>query len=851
MGQPIIDRRISFNGGEISPWIDPRVDLEKYRSGCTEQRNFIPKVYGGSFRRPGTLYEWTAKFPDKKSRVEEFEFSVTTTLILEFGDNYVRFGTTGEGAALIEDPDDAGEPLELVTPWSDEILFELQFAQLNDLVIITHGTTRPHLLIRLANNSWTLTPIEDEWPASLDDNVTEITLEVTGGDPPASYPAWVFASVHSIGDRVSYNGVNYRCIYPITKGEPRVYPPGTYANSSSYWTPLDMSFTFGIGQSVDIESSEPLFAAGHVGSTWVIKHRRDDPSVNILLSAAIGDTSDPLFVLGEWAANVQVDVGGTWEVKAAIERSYDKVTWETILTISSTGSTSGVKSGTELSPCYLRIKILDKTGSPPASASFIIEASDSYHYGLLYITAFTDTENVEARVVFPPVSGPTKYWNEAAWSDVRGFPRAVTFHENRLFFGGSSGSPQTVWGSVIDDYYNYRVSAEDDGGLSFRLASDASNGIQWIVGQESLIIGTTGSEWTVGTRETQSALTPSTIAAKRSTTYGSTLIQAVVVSDAVLFVQRSARKVREFVYTFEEDGYTAQDLTLLSEQITDSTIIQIAVQKNPETIMWCICGNGDLVGVVYERGQNVAGWFRFDTGVIKNDAGVELSRDYFESVAVVSGSGEEDEIWVSVRRTVDGETIRYIERFQPNLIRKLKDGDQTTLCYVDCAKIVTGDGITEITGADHLEGRSVSILSNGSPEPNATVTDGGFPLEFEADTVVYGLPFESILTPTPLETTDPGTVTPYSKKKVADMILGVWQTTGFKATASGGRIWSPVEFRQPNDFMDSPVPLFSGQFETLTLDSDSTRTALVSVKQDQPLPLNVLSIYIKYEVNAT
>lgn len=845
MGQPLIDRRVSFNGGEISPWIDPRIDLEKYRSSCDELRNFVPRVYGGAFRRPGTLYEWTAKFPDRKARIEEFEFSVTTTLILELGDNYIRFGTTGENAALIEDPENPGDALELVTPWGHEILFELQFAQINDLIIITHGSTRPQLLVRSANNVWSLSPIEDEWPATLDDNITEITLEVTGGDPPASYPAWVFLTEYNIGDRVSYKGVNYRCIYPVEDTEAAFRPPGTYTNSRSFWTPLDMSFTFGIGQTVDIESSEPLFAAGHVGSTWVIKHRRDDPSVNLLLSESVGDESDPLFVLGEWAANVQVDVGGTWEIKAAIERSYDKVTWETILPISSTGSTSGVKTGNELSPCYLRLKMLAKAGSPPASASFIIEASDSYHYGLLYITGFTDTENVVARVVFPPVSGATKYWNEAAWSGVRGYPRAVTFHENRLMFGGSTGSPQTVWGSVIDDYYNYRVSAEDDAGLSFRLTSDASNAIQWIVGQESLIIGTTGSEWTVGTRETQSALTPSTIAAKRSTTYGSTLIQAAVVSDAVLFVQRSARKVREFVYTFEEDGYTAQDLTLLSEQITDSTIIQIAIQKNPETIMWCVCGNGDLVGVVYERGQNVAGWFRFDTGVSGD------TRDYFESVAVVSGSGEEDEIWVSVRRQIDGEDIRYVERFQPNLIRKLKDGDQANLCYVDCAKIVTGSGMTEITGAEHLEGREVSILSNGSPEPNAAVSGGGVPLEFASDTVVYGIPFESVLTPTALETGDPGSVTPYSKKKISDVILQVWKTTGFEATASAGRKWSPVEFRQPNDFMDAPVPLFSGTFENLCLDSDSTRTALVSVRQSQPLPLNVLSMYVKYTVDGT
>lgn len=844
----IIDRRLSFNGGELSPWIaPPRVDLEKYRSGCSTLRNFRPNVYGGAFRRPGTLYIGAAKFPDKKSRLKDFEFSVTTTLTLEFGEFYIRFWTTGETPTLVEDPNNPGTPYEVETPYPESSLFELQFSQINDLVFIAHGNHRQRILTRISNNDWSISSLKEEWPATLDDNITMITMAVTGGESPAVDPAWVWLTQYTVGQRVSYGGVNYRCIRNVRGSfEALHYPPGSYQNWKTFWTPVYASVTFGIGTTVGLQASAPFFDAGHVGSTFVIKHRRDDPTSKIVLNAVVGTTSTPIFVLGSWAVKIAVNTGGSWEVLAAVERSFDGVTYETIRTVTSTGVESDQVTGTELEPAFLRLKILTTTGTPPSDASLIIEPDDSNQYGLLYITAVTDSDTAVARVIFPPFSNDaTLTWNEPAWSDYRGFPRAVTIHENRIMWGGSRYRPQNVWGSVIDDYFNYRLGSEDDAGLAFRLASDAANGIQWMISQDSLIIGTTGSEWTIGARDNQSALTPASIAAKRSTTYGSELIQAILVSDAVLFVQRSGKKIREFVFTFQEDGYTAQDLTLLSEHITDSGIIQIAVQKNPETIVWCITGNGDLIGVVYERGQNVAGWFRYDTGVSGD------TRDYFESVSVVSGQGEEDEIWVAVRRTVDGDTVRYIERFQPDLMRKLKDNDQASLCYVDSAKIVTGTAMTSVSGLEHLEGRTVSVLSNGSPENDKVVVDGEITLAFEADTVVVGIPFESILIPTALETNDPATVTRYSKKKVADVILGLWKSSSFQVSGCNGEEWFPVDFRKPSDLMDAPVPLFTGTFEPVNVSSRSDREANIAFRCIQPLPMNMLSTYVKYDVNAT
>lgn len=767
----VIDRRVAFNGGEWSPFTDPRLDLEKYRNACRLLRNMRPTVYGGAFSRAGTVFQGEA---GSKVRLVEFEFNVTTTLVLEFGDNTLRFWTTGDTPGLVDDPDSPGDPYEVVTPWGEGDIFQLQFAQQNDVVVIVHPDHPPHILTRLAstNDDWSLEEIPIEWPALLDERFDGISLEAAA--------------------------------------------------------------TFGTG--VALEASSPLFEDGHVGSYWVIKHRRIDPSVDLALDATAGATTSALFVLGEWTATVEVSTGGTWDSKAVVQRSYDGNTWETLRVVVSNGSVSQTVTGIELEPCFLRLRKVVHTGTPPAAGNFTLQANDPDHYGIVQITSVTDPENATVDIHFPLAStDPTERWQEPAWSGVRGYPRTVSFHEQRLMFAGTRTRPQTIWGSVIDDYYNFRTGSDDDLGLNLTLASDASNAIQWLASQESLVIGTSGSEWVLGARDTTRSLTPSNAAVKRQTNYGSSYLQAKIVQDAVLFVQRNAKRMREFVYTFERDGYSAQDLTLLAEHITQGGVVQMAVQNNPETIVWMVTGEGKLLGLTYERGQNVAGWFAYET----------IGK--FESVAVVSGQGDEDEIWVSVQRVIDGETVRYIERFQPDRMAKLRDKDQPAIVCTDSSVIYEGPSTTTITGLDHLEATEVAVLAGGAPHPNRTVLGGQIELQFEAEKVIVGLPFEAIFSPTWLETNDPNSVTKAFKKRLHRAVIEFWRTLG--AEVSGDEaLWDTIEFRSPADNMDQAPPLFSGIKEQ-NIEASSGRQVAITIRQRQPLPLNILSITTRYEVS--
>lgn len=848
MAEPIIERRISFSGGETSPFTDPRVDLEKYRVSCIKLENYRPSIYGGAHRRAGTIFMGAAKFPDSKARLIPFEFSVTTTLILEFGHEYFRVWTTGESAAIVEVS--PGVPFEIETPWEADDLDGLQYAQLNDTVYFAHPDYPPYKLSRRANDNWELVPLTTEWPATLGNNTTKIKLQVTGGSPGTPGPTWTTATNYDPGDKVVYKSVNYVCVKEIRSNAPTnpwTKAPGTYTGWQDWWNVTNLTPNYGIGATFGLESDEDLFDAGHVDSIWIIKHRRADPSLDLALNSPLNDTSDPLFVLGDWTCTVSVNSGGTWQRKSAIERSYDLITWETIRSISSTGVSSGSVAGTEIDPCWLRMKIIQASGSPPSNASFTLEAADAFHYGILKVTNYIGPQEVDVLCLFPPGdSTETVYWEEGAWSDYRGFPRAVAFHENRLFFAGTRARAQSIWGSVIDDYANFRVSGDDDSGLSLTLASDAANAIQSIVSQRNLVVLTTGSEWAIGGRDSDKTITPATATAKRDTQFGSAAIQAFPLGESVIYVQRSEHKARSFAWSFEDDSYRSNDLTLLAEHITGTGIRQISVQKNPDPTFWCILDNGQLAGLLYDRRQNIAGWFRYTTGerVVEG----ETVYDSFESLAWVSGQ-EEDEGWTLVQRTVDGSEVRYIERFQPDKTRRLKEGQQNLVCDADCAVVKTMTAGTTVDGLDHLEGRDVVVLADGSPESPGAVDGGEVEIRFDSEDIVAGLQFTATLIPTYLETNDPATLSKVAKKRIVKVYPELWKSLGIEISGDGGTTWEKLEFRKPGDNMDQAVPLFTGLMKPANVRSSHARQAAVMVRSSQPVPNAIQSIHIEYELN--
>ena len=235
--------------------------------------------------------------------------------------------------------------------------------------------------------------------------------------------------------------------------------------------------------------------------------------------------------------------------------------------------------------------------------------------GKATITARTNTTVAVATitVAFTNTNAITA-WKLSAWGDTTGFPQTVTFFEQRLLFGGSTDYPQTIWASQSGDYENFDV---DDSSASdafiYTIAANKVNTIRWLAPARDLIVGTAGGEFKVG-RPTGEPLKPDNIQITQQTTYGGYTTQPVQIGNAILFVQRQKKKVREFVYRFEDDAYTAPDMTLLAEHITGDGIVDVDYAQEPESIYWAVREDGAVLGMTYQRQEDVIAWHKHIIG---------------------------------------------------------------------------------------------------------------------------------------------------------------------------------------------------------------------------------------------
>lgn len=597
-------------------------------------------------------------------------------------------------------------------------------------------------------------------------------------------------------------------------------------------TTLEASATTGSG--VDLVASVDLFEAGHVGSYFQLAHRRDDAFIKVAMGAASTVTSSSLRIVGTW----EIFTYGVWTGTIHIERQAADGTWEVLRSFDGNANRNVQTSGTQDSEGTFRLRwVGTATGSQNPYA--YLEAADSRILGLVKITAVTDAQNAVCDVVNDLNStDPVTTWSESAWSTKNGFPRAVALHEQRLVFGGCTTQPQTLWGSQIGDFLNFQRTSRDDGSFAYQIAAQEGNAIQWLATQgDGLIIGTQGDEWLMGSGTSEDPITPTNVRAKRQTRLGSEAVQAQLVNEVVIFVQRGGRKLREYVFAFETSGYISADLTLLAEHVTAGQIKQIAFSQHPDPTVWAIMGDGRLGCMSYDRGQNVVAW-------------AEMVTDgEFESVASIYGEGgDADEIWVVVKREIDGATCRTVERLARGWWDALYAGSQSALNYLDCSKAVSlSPASTIVTGLDHLEGETVGVSVDGAVHPDRKVIGGQITLQTAASEVVAGLRYTSTIQPTRTEIPMENGTAQGRKFRVAKALVNLWQSGGAEFQDGAGGRWSRLPLRDTADAMDAAVPLFTGETE-VQIEGQHRRALDITIRTSDPAPLNILALVPTFEV---
>jgi len=460
--------------------------------------------------------------------------------------------------------------------------------------------------------------------------------------------------------------------------------------------------------------------------------------------------------------------------------------------------------------------------------------------GHVKITGYTSSTSVTGTVQSVISSGSaTDDFAMGSFSDTTGHPRCVTFFEQRLVFAGTTNQPQTLFFSVSGDYENmddnYHGATTDSSAMIYTIASNQVNAIQAIKATRTLIVMTTGGEFTVTSGGTTAPITPTNLNIRKQSNYGSAGVDGISIGNSTLFLQRAKRKIRELAYNFDTDGYIAPDLTILSENITFSGVIQMDYQQEPFSIVWCVRIDGKLTGMTYNRLQDVVAWHEHDFG------GTDAK---CKSVAVIDVDTDEDQVWVIVERTINGATKKYVEYLTPYNF----NSDLEEIHFVDSGLTYSGASTSTLSGLDHLEGETVKIIINGATHPDKVVSAGSISLDIATTDAVVGLGYSSLLQTMRID--EGSGITDQTKtKRIYDVTVRFFETVGAKVGPNEDNL-DIIPFRDSSAAMTAPVPLFTGDKST-EFPSDYGTDGFVVVKQDQPLPMTILAIYARLELYDT
>lgn len=477
--------------------------------------------------------------------------------------------------------------------------------------------------------------------------------------------------------------------------------------------------------------------------------------------------------------------------------------------------------------------------------------SSSWSYAT--ITAFTNATTVTATVGSQATvaSASSKFRLGAFYTG--NYPQSVVFHEQRLIFGGTPAEPQTFWASKSGEYETFSpttlgtTTVTDSSGFSATIVSNRVNVIRWMVSGAVLSIGTTGGEWQVKAGTINEAITPTNFGITEQSAWGSKLIQAAKVGSAILFIDRSGRKVREYQYNFQVDSFIAKDLSLLSEHLLreGDYITDLAYQQAPDSVAWMVRADGVLVGMTYISEQDIVGFHRHVFG------GVFGSGDpVVESIAVIPNpEGTSDQLWLVIKRTINGTTKRYIEFLEDPFLPD-DPNDKDSMFFVDCGLTYSGSATTAISGLTHLAGQTVAVCGDASVRPDESVsTVGKITLDSSASLAQIGLPYVSTIHTLPPEGGNPFGSAQGKQKRVHQVDVRILDSLTLQYSANGEE-YDTLAFRATSDPMDSSPPLFTGD-KPLELDSDIESEGDYFIRQTNPYPLTVLALMPKMVVTET
>jgi len=580
------------------------------------------------------------------------------------------------------------------------------------------------------------------------------------------------------------------------------------------------------GAAVTVTASAATFEDDHIGALFKLTQAR----VLTGTSGTLGHASAPS-IIGQAIdvkGNCNFSTQGTWAGTIQVQRLEDGTNWETMKTFPRGATGRHISYSFTEESDNVQYRIYASVGTS-GTIEGELNLSESTQDSIFRITAVASSTSVTATAVVPaPLNTATKRWAEGAWSAVRGYPSAMTFFEERTVYAGTVGELTQTWLSETTQYEDFEEGTKDAD--SFSLTLPEPDALRWTESLEALVLGTSGGEWRIRSSANDVALTPTNWNVRQQTSHGGKDIQAIKVNEAVLFVDYVGRKVREMTFVDERGKYMAPDLTALAEDVTEGIIVGHAYQRNPDSILWCVLDDGTLLSMTYQREQNVVAWAEHTLG----GSGV------VESVAVIPGTTE-DVVYLTVRRVIDGNTVRYIEKMMP------RDwGTSQADCFFVDAGITDTSNTTTISGLDHLEGQRVAVWAGGAVMAREWVDGGEITIETAAATVQVGLPYTYELEPMRIDTLTPGGTTYGSTKIIHEIVVNFLETLNARYGDETEENTYDFDWRTTEVFGTAPA-LFTGDKIAEFWGGHTTDMRYV-ISGSDPTPCTVRAMIAKFDI---
>ena len=425
------------------------------------------------------------------------------------------------------------------------------------------------------------------------------------------------------------------------------------------------------------------------------------------------------------------------------------------------------------------------------------------------------------------------------------YPHRAAYHQQRRVFAHTREDTDAIWASRTGFHSNHDISSplQDDDAIEFKIAGNNHHAVRHLISLKSLVVLTAAGVWTVQGAD-GGPLTPSNLDAEQELYVGADdVCRPAVIGRTMAYVQARGRLVRAVRFDQEAQGLAGYDLTTYASHLfkRPNTIAGLEYQFDPDSILWAVRSDGTLLGLTYIPEEEVLAWHQHTTG-----AGGEIEH------ACVVPEDDEDALYVIVKRTIGGSTVRYIERLESREIDELEED----VFFVDSGLSYAGVPVSSVSGLDHLEGQVVAVVGDGrvifdgdpqSPKAkDFIVTAGAITLGRSCSDVHVGLQIPDV----EIETMEPDA----AEARIRSRIKNIKSVTAIVESSSRSFLAGTDPLRmtrakaEPYEAPESHE--FSGQI-AVTIAGSFSKSHRVRLRHTDPLPLSILGIITEVEVHGS